>query len=209
MNTRNTVFIVDDNEDFRESLCALMEAAGLPAESYASAQDFLDNYDTADPGCLVLDIKMPGMDGLELQERLVREGIRIPVIILSAHGNVEKAVRAMKTGAVEFIKKPYEAEALLDCIWHALELESTRRKEDAQRADVAERFALLTPREFEVMQLMVAGRAPKEIAHALGLSRKTVDVHRGHVMMKTQADSLVDLVRMAQKHAFGKPAVAE
>lgn len=205
MNAEGTVFIVDDNKDFRESLCALMESAGLAAETFVNAQDFLDNHDSTDSGCLVLDIKMPGMNGLELQEKLAKDRVEIPVIIMSAHGNVEKAVRAMRTGAVDFIRKPYEAEVLLDRIWQALELDAKRRKEDAERAEVAERFALLTPRETEVLRLLVEGKAAKEIAFALGLSRKTVDVHRGHVMMKTQADSLVDLVRMAQTYGLGKP----
>ncbi len=207
MNTEGTVFIVDDNKDFRESLCALMESAGLAAETYINAQDFLDNYDTTDSGCLLLDIRMPGMNGLELQVKLIKDGIQIPVIIISAHGNVEKAVRAMKTGAVDFIRKPYEAELLLDRIWQALQLDADRRKEHAGRAEVAERFALLTPREFEVMQLLVVGKAPKEIAYALGLSRKTVDVHRSHIMMKLKTDSLVDLVRMAQTYGDGKQQV--
>ncbi|MHC4697717.1 MAG: response regulator transcription factor, partial [Planctomycetota bacterium] len=176
MSTEETVYIVDDNTDFRESLRALMESAGLTTETYAGAQDFLDGYNATRPGCMVLDIQMPGMNGLDLQEKLAKEGIHIPVIVLSAHGNVEKAVRAMKTGAVDFIRKPYEAEALMDRVWHALELDEQRRKKDAERADVAERMGLLTPRQFEVMELLVAGKAPKEIAYALGLSRKTADV---------------------------------
>ncbi len=204
MNAEETVHIVDDNTEFRESLRTLMESAGLPTETYASAQEFLDGYNTTRPGCLVLDIQMPGMNGLDLQEKLAKEGIHIPVIVLSAHGSVEKAVRAMKTGAVDFIRKPYEAEALMDRVWQALKLDAQRRKKDAQRVDVAERMGLLTPREFEVMELLVAGKAPKEIGYALGLSRKTVDVHRSHIMMKLKTQSIVDLVRVAQTHGIGE-----
>jgi len=209
VNAEGTVFIVDDNKDFRTSLCALVESAGWRAKAYGSAEEFLRAYDAKDPGCLVLDLRMPGMDGLQLQEKLVKEGIQIPVIMVSAHGNVEKAVRALQTGAVDFVRKPYEAKVLLDRVQQALKLDSERRKQDAERAVLAARFASLTPREFEVVQLMVAGKPPKEIAHALGLSRKTVDVYRSHVMMKTQAASFADLVRMAEVHGIGKQQAAQ
>jgi len=209
VNAEGTVFIVDDNKDFRTSLCALIETAGWAAKTYGSAEDFLRTYDAKDPGCLVLDLKMPGMDGLQLQEKLVKEGIQIPVIMVSAHGNVEKAVRALQTGAVDFVRKPYEAEVLLDRVRHALRLDSERRQQDAERAVLAERFASLTPREFEVVQLLVAGKSPKEICYALRLSRKTVDVYRSHIMMKTHAASFADLVRMAHAHGIGKQQAAQ
>jgi len=183
-----------------------MESVGLPVETYPSAQAFLDSSGPTRPGCLVLDIRMPGMSGLDLQEKLAREGLRIPVIIISARGDVEKVVRAMKSGAVDFIKKPYKGKVLLDRIRQALELDACIRREEAARADVAARMARLTAREREVMQLVVAAKSPKQIALQLGLSRKTVDVHRGHIMMKMGVESSVELVRMLQTQGEGEDA---
>ena len=198
MDAEATVFIVDDDEAVRESLGRLMESVGLASRSYPDAQAFLDDYDERRPGCLLLDIRMPGKSGLELQQQLVADGIRIPVIIISAHGDVEKAVQAMKAGAVDFIRKPYQGQILLDRIREALKLDEKVRQQERQRAEMADRVALLTPREREIMILLVAGKRPKQIAFELGLSRKTVDVHRGHIMTKMRADSLVELARMAQ-----------
>ena len=200
MDPEATVHVVDDDKAVRESLQRLMESVGVVVETYPSAQAFLDGYDRARPGCLVLDIRMPGMSGLELQEKLADEGIGLPVIIISAHGNVEKAVRAMKAGAVDFIKKPYKGQLLLERIRQALELDACMRRKEEERAEVGARIARLTPREREVMHLLAAGKRPKQIAFELGLSRKTVDVHRGHIMMKMQVDSLVELARMIQTH---------
>ena len=200
MDPEATVHVVDDDKAVRESLQRLMESVGVVVETYPSAQAFLDGYDRARPGCLVLDIRMPGMSGLELQEKLADEGIGLPVIIISAHGNVEKAVRAMKAGAVDFIKKPYKGQLLLERIRQALELDARMRRKEEERAEVGARIARLTPREREVMHLLAAGKRPKQIAFELGLSRKTVDVHRGHIMMKMQVDSLVELARMIQTH---------
>ena len=200
MDPEATVHVVDDDKAVRESLQRLMESVGVVVETYPSAQAFLDGYDRARPGCLVLDIRMPGMSGLELQEKLADEGIGLPVIIISAHGNVEKAVRAMKAGAVDFIKKPYKGQLLLERIRQALELDARMRRKEEERAEVGARIARLTPREREVMHLLAAGKPPKQIAFELGLSRKTVDVHRGHIMMKMQVDSLVELARMIQTH---------
>ena len=198
MDAEATVFIVDDDEAVRESLGRLMESVGLASQSYPDAQAFLDDYDERRPGCLLLDIRMPGKSGLELQQQLVADGIKIPVIIISAHGDVEKAVQAMKAGAVDFIRKPYQGQILLDRIREALKLDEKVRQQERQRAEMADRVALLTPREREIMILLVAGKRPKQIAFELGLSRKTVDVHRGHIMTKMRADSLVELARMAQ-----------
>jgi len=203
MHPEATVFVVDDDKAVRESLQRLMESVGLAVEAYPDAQAFLDGYNRTRPGCLLLDVRMPGMSGLELQEKLAGEGYGIPVIIISAHGNVEKAVRAMKTGAIDFIKKPYKGKLLLDRIRQALELDAQLRLEDAERAEVAARLEHLTPREHEVMSLLVAGKYPKQIASELGLSRKTVDVHRSHIMMKMQVDSLVELARLVQIHGAG------
>ena len=198
MTAEATVFVVDDDKAVRESLERLMKSVGLPVETYPSAQSFLETYDPARPGCLVLDIRMPGMSGLELQEKLARDRINIPIIIVSGHGDVEKAVRAMKGGAVDFIRKPYKGKVLLDRIQQALEMDAGQRREEAERAEVAARIASLTPREREVMKLLAAADSPKRIAFKLGLSRKTVDVHRNHIMMKMRVDSLVELVQLLE-----------
>ena len=198
MSNEATVFVVDDDEAMRKSLRRLMESVGLPVETYGNAEAFLANYDPARAGCLILDIRMPGMSGLELQEKLISDHIRIPTIIISAHGDVEKAVRAMKSGAVDFIRKPYKGKVLLTRIREALLLDARARNEEAQRADIADRIARLTPREREVMGLLVAGKPAKRIAFELGLSRKTIDVHRGHIMTKMRVDTLVELARMVQ-----------
>jgi two-component system response regulator FixJ len=200
-----TVFVVDDDQALRESLRRLMQSVALPVETYADAQTFRARYDPSRPGCLILDIRMPGMSGLELQEKLINERIRIPVIIMSAHGDVEKAVRAMKAGAVDFIKKPYKGKVLLERVRQALELDARIRHEEAQRANIAARVASLTPREREVMKLLAAGKSPKQIAFEFGLSRKTVDVHRGHIMLKMQAESLVELAQLVQRAEADAP----
>lgn len=200
MNPEGTVFVVDDDRALRESLQRLMESVGLPVETYANAEDYLNHCDRSRPGCLILDIRMPGMDGLDLQQKLADDKIAIPVIIISGHGNVEKAVRAMKAGAVDFIKKPYKGHVLLERVREALEQDARLRREKGARAEVAARVARLTPREREVMRLLAAGKSSKQIAYDLHLSRKTVDVHRGHVMTKMQVDSLVELARLVNSH---------
>ncbi len=199
MDPEATVTIVDDDEAMRRSLRRLMEAVGLPVETHPSAEAFLEQYDPARPGCLILDIRMPGMSGLELQEKLLADRIRIPVIIISAHGDIEKAVRAMKSGAVDFIKKPYKGKILLARIREALDMDARRRQAEAEQAHIRARIARLTPREQQVMDFMVSGKSAKQIAFELNLSRKTVDVHRGHVMAKMQVDYPVELVRMVSE----------
>jgi len=198
MDERPTIFVIDDNKTARESLARLLQASGFRVEPYSSAQLFLEDYDPARPGCLVLDIRMPGMTGLELQERLDRKGFRIPIIIMSGHATVENVVRAIKGGAVDFIKKPYRAKVLLERIRQALEADARIRGEQAERAELATRLALLSPREREVMDLLAEGKSAKDIAARFGLNRKTVDLHRAHLMDKLQANSVVDLVRIAQ-----------
>jgi len=198
MTTDATVFVVDDDQAVRESLSRLMESVGQEVATYAGAQEFLDSYDPSRPGCVVLDIRMPGMSGLDLQEKLARDGMRIPVIIISGHGDVEKAVRAMKAGAVDFLRKPYKAKVLLERIGQALELDAKIRRQEAERAKAAALIAQLTPREREVMGLLATGAPIKQIAYRLGLSRKTVDVHRAHIMMKLQIDSVVDIARLVE-----------
>ncbi len=198
MEPETTVFVVDDDQALRESLSRLMGSVGLPVETYPSAQAFLDSHDASRPGCLLLDIRMPGMSGLELQERLAQTGAGMPIIIISGHADVEQAVRAMKTGAVDFIKKPYNGEVLVNHVRRALELDARIRRERAERAAATACVALLTPREHEIMHLLATGKPVKQIAHELGLSRKTVDVHRSHIMMKLQVDSVVDLAHLAE-----------
>ena len=174
-----------------------MQSVGLPVETFPNAEAFLSECDARRPGCLLLDIRMPGMSGLELQERLSAEEIRMPVIVISAYGDVEKVVRAMKSGAVDFVKKPYKGNLLLARTREALELDARIRREAAARAEITNRLRRLTPREREVLSLLVTGKPAKQIAFELGLSRKTVDVHRSHVMAKMQVDSVVELVAIA------------
>ncbi len=198
MSTEPTVFIVDDDPAFRESLIRLMDSVGLAVTAFPDAAAFLQAYDPARPGCLVLDVRMPGMSGLELQEVLTGKGGQIPVIVLSAYGDVEQVVRAIKGGAVDFIKKPYKGRVLLERIREALATDARLRRQQDAQSQITARLALLTPREREVMERLLVGQFPKAIAGDLGLSRKTVDVHRGHILMKMGASSTVDLVRMVQ-----------
>jgi len=191
-----TVFVVDDDPAIRESLRWLIESVGLGVKIFTTAQEFLEGYDPALPGCLVLDIRMPGMSGLDLQNELAARKVNIPILIITGHAEVPVAVRAMKAGALDFIEKPFSDQLLLDRIRRAIEKDAEFRRADSQRAEVAARLAQLTPREREVMDLVIAGKANKVIASELGLSPKTVEVHRAHVMKKMRVDSLADLVRL-------------
>ena len=197
MTVESTVFVVDDDHALRESLAWLLESVRLPVRTFASAQEFLRAFDKKQPGCLVLDVRMPGMSGLELLDRLTAEEAGLPVILLTAHADVPMAVRALKTGAVDFLTKPFNGQELLDRIQVALEKDRQRRAERVRVAALAESFAALTPREREVMTLVVGGLSNKEIAGDLGISTKTVEAHRNKVMEKTKAGSVADLVRMA------------
>jgi FixJ family two-component response regulator len=200
-----TVFVVDDDPAMRDSLCWLLQSVDLHVETYPSADAFLAAYDVGRPGCLVLDVRMPGMSGLNLQDELRARHIRLPIIMLSGHAEVPTAVRALKAGAIDFMEKPFSDELLLDRIRHAIDLDREQRDAEARRSAVAERYALLTPREREVMELVTAGKANKVIAAELGLSPKTVEVHRAAVMDKMQADSVPDLVRMRLALADNAP----
>jgi RNA polymerase sigma factor (sigma-70 family) len=197
VSVASTVFIVDDDLALGESLSWLLESVRLPALAFASAQEFLDAFDPKQPGCLVLDVRMPGMSGLELLDKLMAENAGIPVILLTAHADVPMAVRALKAGAADFLTKPFNSQELLDRIQVALEQDRRRRARQGRVALLNERFAVLTPREHEVMRLVVAGCSNKEIATQLGVSAKTIEAHRNKVMEKTRAQSLPDLVRMA------------
>lgn len=197
MSNEPTVFVVDDDQAMRNSLKWLIESVGLKVRTYGSADEFLGSHYPGRAGCLLLDVRMPGMSGLELQHHLAQEAIRMPVIIITGHGDVGMAVRAMKVGAVDFIEKPFNDEALLGSIRNALAADEKQRALRAQRADIAARLAELTPREHEVMEMVTEGRSNKEIAAALGVTAKTVEAHRARVMDKMRAESLAELVRMA------------
>jgi two-component system, LuxR family, response regulator FixJ len=196
METDPTVFVVDDDPAMRESLRWLIESVNVGVETYATAQDFLAVYDPDRPGCLVLDVRMPGMGGLDLQAELARREIEIPIIIITGYAEVPTAVRALKAGALDFIEKPFSDQLLLDRIQQAIASDRQARARRFERAALAARVAQLTPREREVMQLVVAGSSNREIAAELGLSVKTVEVHRARVMEKMKVDSLADLVRL-------------
>ncbi len=189
------VFVVDDDADLCEALSWLLESDGLAVETYTSAQGFLDAYSPDRPGVLVLDVRMRGMDGLELQEYLHDRGFEIPIIILTGHADVPMAVRALKVGALEFLQKPVNDQALLDCIHKAMRIDAENRRKRIEMAVIAARTASLTPREREVMGLVVAGKANKQVANQLCVSEKTIEVHRKRVMKKMQVGSAVELVR--------------
>jgi RNA polymerase sigma factor (sigma-70 family) len=203
MSNKPTVFIVDDDQAIRNSLKWLIESVAMEVKTFESANAFIKNYYPGRSGCLLLDVRMPGMSGLELQEYLAEQRITIPVIIITGHGDVPMAIRAMKAGAVDFIEKPFNDELLLESIRHALLLDEQQRDKQAHKAEIATRLARLTPREHEVMAMVTAGKANKEIASALGVSAKTVEAHRARVMEKMQASSLADLVRMAMLANLG------
>lgn len=192
-----TVFVVDDDQAMRTSLQWLIEATGMTVKTYDSADAFLKDYYPGRAGCLLLDVRMPGMSGLELQAHLAAEGHRLPVIMITGHGDVAMAVRAMKAGAADFIEKPFHDEDLLRSIRNALEHDEKTRASRLAKAEIVRRLAELTPREHEVMGMVTDGKSNKEIAAALGVSAKTVEAHRARVMEKMRADSLADLVRMA------------
>ena len=196
MKCEPTVFVVDDDEAMRHSLEWLIASAGLRAQSFGSAEEFLRTYYPGQAGCLLLDVRMPGMSGLELQAYLAREEIRIPVVIITGHGDVAMAVKAMRAGALDFIEKPFNDEALIASLRAALDADQRRRVDRLQMAEIARRLAELTPREHEVMAMVTEGRSNREIAAALGVSTKTVEAHRSRVMDKMRAESLAELVRM-------------
>ena len=191
-----TIFVVDDDDAVRDSLRDLIDSVGLDVATYPSAHAFLDVYDNARRGCLVLDIRMPGMSGLELQERLNERGSSLPIVFITGHGDVPMAVEAMKRGAVDFIQKPFRDQELLDRINLAIEQNRRRREAEETKQDIAERVSSLTRREREVMDMVIQGKANKVIAIDLGLSQRTVEVHRAHVMDKMRARTLAELVRM-------------
>ena len=195
----STVFIVDDDDGVRASIQDLVESVGLRAESFATAQKFLSNVRRDGPSCLVLDVRLPDTSGLDLQQKLSRAGVRIPIIFITGHADIPMTVKAMKSGAVEFLTKPFREQDLLDVIHRALKRDRQVRERQSQLAELQERYSTLSAREREVMSLVVSGMLNKQIAGELGASETTVKIHRGRVMQKMLAKSLPDLVRMADR----------
>lgn len=192
---RSTVFLIDDDDDLRKLVMFYLEVGEINVQQYGSAEEFLASYDPAQPGCLLLDIYMPGMSGLELQQELLNREINTPVIIMTSRGDVPTAVQAMKAGAVDYIEKPLDRDQLLERIHECLTIDSSRREKNALHDKYSEYLRQLTPREYEVMELMVAGKMNKVIAADLDISQRTVEDHRSKIMEKLQAKSIADVVR--------------
>ena len=194
-----TVFIIDDDRGMRQAIQDLVESVGLRAQAFATGQEFLNSQRTSEPSCLILDVRLPQMSGLDFQRQLAETGVQIPIIFITAHGDIPMSVKALKSGAVEFLTKPFRDQDLLDAIQQALQGDIAARKQQAEIHNLQERYQSLTAREREVMTLVVTGLLNKQIASEIRASEGTVKIHRGHVMRKMQAESVVELLRMADK----------
>lgn len=203
MNTSNAViYIVEDDASFRKSVVRLIRTAGFKTETFDSANDFLENAAIRYPGCLLLDVRLPDIDGLRLHRLLQRHGCRLPVIFMTGHGSIPMGVNAMKDGAIDFLPKPFKTDVLLSAVHDAIQRNRNDMQKVREQERINARFDTLTPREREVFRWVITGKRNKQIAHELEISEKTIKVHRSRVMVKMQASSLPELVRMAQKVYF-------
>ncbi len=208
----HTVFVVDDDPSIREALTNLLRSVGLTVEAFGTARDFLARPRPDGPACLILDVRLPGLGGLELQRHLVEAKLELPIIFITGHGDIQMSVRAMKAGAREFLTKPFRDQDLLEAVQQALDQDRAVRRQNAELAELRERYASLTPREQEVMGLVVEGLVNKQVAEELNISEPTVKLHRSRLMHKMRAPSLAELIKMAEKlgvpGTHGRPAAA-
>jgi len=199
------VFVVDDDLSVRRSTERLLRSAGLEVQTFTSAREFLKNPRPERPACLVLDVRMPGLSGMDLQRELTQAGIHVPIIFITAHGDIPMSVRAMKAGAAEFLTKPFRSRILLDAVRAAIERDRTARQDRSENEELRQRYEELTPREREVLPLVASGLMNKEVADKLATTERTIKFHRAHIMQKARVQSLADLVRIVEKLGLARP----